>query len=89
MRNHSIKPLIIGASLLGVAAIRLNAATAGFDVLVVDADSGTPISNVEVTGWFANSNGWKAWTESAPGDWLVCKQQWMESMDGVSANIRV
>ena len=66
MRNHSIKPLIIGASLLGVAAIRLNAATAGFDVLVVDADSGTPISNVEVTGWFANSNGWKAWTESAP-----------------------
>ena len=66
MRNHSIKPLIIGASLLGVAAIRLNAATAGFDVLVLDADSGAPISGVDVTGWFSNNNGWKAWTDSAP-----------------------
>ena len=66
MLNHSIKSLMIWTSLSCVAAIRLDAATAGFDVLVIDADSDTPISNVEVTGWFANSNGWKAWTESAP-----------------------
>ena len=48
------------------AARHLLAATAGFDVLVSDADSGIPIEGVEVVGWFGNDNGWKAWTESAP-----------------------
>ncbi len=42
------------------------ASIAGFDVFVVDADNGTPLQGVEVLGWFANNNGWKAWTESAP-----------------------
>ena len=50
---------------LGVAR-HLLAATAGFDVLVTDADSGIPIEGVEVVGWFGNDNGWRAWTESAP-----------------------
>ena len=51
---------------LCLAVHQVVAATAGFDVLVIDADSGTPIKGVDVVGWFANSNGWKAWTESAP-----------------------
>ena len=42
------------------------AETASFGVKVVDLDTGQPLSGIEVVGWFANSNGWKAWTESAP-----------------------
>ena len=42
------------------------AETASFGVKVVDLDTNQPLSDVEVVGWFANSNGWKAWTESAP-----------------------
>lgn len=40
--------------------------TAKFGALVLDAEDRTPIPNVTVTASFSNSNGWKAWTESAP-----------------------
>ena len=66
MNSSSTVFRIILISLFGVTTIRLSAATAGFDVLVLDADSGAPISGVDVTGWFSNNNGWKAWTDSAP-----------------------
>jgi len=46
--------------------IQLFAATAAYDLVVVDADTLTPVKGVNVVGWFSNSNGWKAWTESAP-----------------------
>ena len=49
-----------------VAVSSLFAATAGFDVVVVDGDTFAPIKGVDVVGWFSNDNGWKAWTESAP-----------------------
>lgn len=39
---------------------------ARFEALVIDADTGLPISNVVVEASFGNDNGWKAWTESAP-----------------------
>lgn len=51
---------------LSIAPGSLFAATAGFNVLVVDADTLAPIKGVDVVGWFSNDNGWKAWTESAP-----------------------
>lgn len=44
----------------------LFAATAAFELLVVDADTMVPIQGVDVVGWFSNNNGWKAWAESAP-----------------------
>ena len=44
---------------------RCTATSAGFNVCVIDADTGRPMTGVEVVGWFANSNGWRAWTESA------------------------
>ena len=53
-------------AVLFFAAHHLGAAIAEFDILVVDADNGDPIKGVDVVGWFANRNGWKAWTESAP-----------------------
>ena len=49
-----------------VTVSTLFAATAGFDVVVVDGDTFAPIKGVDVVGWFSNDNGWKAWTESAP-----------------------
>ena len=49
-----------------VAVSSLFAATAGFDVVVIDGDTFAPIKGVDVVGWFSNDNGWKAWTESAP-----------------------
>lgn len=52
--------------MFGLSTWHCTALTAEFDVFVVDADTGCPINGVEVIGWFANSNGWKAWTESAP-----------------------
>ena len=52
--------------MFGLSTWRCAALSAEFDVFVVDADTGCPINGVEVIGWFANSNGWKAWTESAP-----------------------
>ena len=52
--------------MLGTFASSLFATTAGFDVLVVDAETFDPIKGVDVVGWFSNGNGWKAWTESAP-----------------------
>ncbi len=60
--------ILYGMSLIvfSIANSSLFAATAGFDVLVTDADSGIPIEGVEVVGWFGNDNGWRAWTESAP-----------------------
>lgn len=50
----------------GLFSCRCTAASAEFKVCVIDADTGCPMTGVEVIGWFANSNGWKAWTESAP-----------------------
>ena len=66
MLSNSIMSTKTWASLFCVATMRLGAATACFDVLVLDADSLAPIEGVAVTGWFSNDNGWKAWTESAP-----------------------
>ena len=61
---------IIAAMLLYVSlqmvGLRLVAATAAYDLVVVDADTNQPIKGVDVVAWFSNSNGWKAWTESAP-----------------------
>ena len=57
---------VISTIVLLLLANYANATTAGFDVRVVDADTNLPLSGVEVVGWFGNSNGWKAWTESAP-----------------------
>ena len=54
------------AVLLCFSAGALLSATASFDVLVVDSETKAPIKGVEVVGWFANSGGWKAWTEVAP-----------------------
>ncbi len=50
----------------GLFTCRCTAAPAEFNVCVTDAETGCPLTGVEVIGWFANSNGWKAWTESAP-----------------------
>ena len=63
MLNNSIMSTKTWTSLFCAATMRLGAATAGFDVLVLDSDSLTPIEGVSVTGWFSNDNGWKAWTE--------------------------
>ena len=63
-RSSGVAFLSMLMSLLVVR--QLAATTASFDVLVVDAETGLPISGVNVAGWFSNSNGWKAWTESAP-----------------------
>ena len=51
---------------LQMVGLRLVAATAAYDLVVVDADTNQPIKGVDVVAWFSNSNGWKAWTESAP-----------------------
>lgn len=51
---------------LQMCGFQLLAATAAYDLVVVDADTNVPIKGVDVVGWFSNSNGWKAWTESAP-----------------------
>ena len=61
-RNHDMAISLI----FGFIARSLVAATAGFDVVVVDADTGNPMPGVDVVGWFCNSNGWKAWTEDPP-----------------------
>ena len=63
--NDKIVRTILMFIVCGVA-YWLEASTAGFDVLVIDAEVGTPIKGVNVVGWFSNRNGWKAWTESAP-----------------------
>ena len=49
-----------------IVTTQLFAATAAYDLVVVDADSRLPLKGVNVVGWFSNDNGWKAWTESAP-----------------------
>ena len=66
MTSRTKFPFVISAIMLSLLANYANATTAGFDVCVVDADANLPLSGVEVVGWFENSNGWKAWTESAP-----------------------
>ena len=62
--NRILREVIM--MLLGLIAFALNAATAKFAVKVIDSDTTDPIPSLEVVGWFANNNGWKAWTESAP-----------------------
>ncbi len=51
---------------LQMCSVQTLAATAAYNLIVVDADTDLPIKGVDVVGWFSNSNGWKAWTESAP-----------------------
>jgi len=58
---YKLLSIVVFAFVQGVIA-----ETASFGVKVVDLDTNQPLSDVEVVGWFANSNGWKAWTESAP-----------------------
>ena len=62
--NRTLHSTLLIVLSFGVSS--LFAATAGFDVVVVDGDTLTPIKGVDVVGWFSNDNGWKAWTESAP-----------------------
>ena len=57
---------ILFLNFLLLETTHLFAATAAFELLVVDADTMVPIQGVDVVGWFSNNNGWKAWTESAP-----------------------
>ena len=66
MNGKSKFCLVAFATLLSALPHLANAATAGFDVCVIDADTNLPIKGVGVVGWFGNSNGWRAWTESAP-----------------------
>jgi hypothetical protein len=61
MATRTLVPLISN-----IVATQLFAATAAYDLVVVDADSFLPLKGVDVVGWFSNDNGWKAWTESAP-----------------------
>ena len=63
--NRMLTTILFLAS-LQVVDFQLVAATAAYDLVVVDADTNLPIKGVNVVGWFSNSNGWKAWTESAP-----------------------
>ena len=63
--NRMLTTILFLAS-LQVVDFQLVAATAAYDLVVVDADTNLPIKGVNVVGWFS-------------------KQQWMESMDGVSA----
>ena len=63
MTNRSSCRLALSAWL---SATWLMVGAAQFQVLVVDAPSGKPLSGIEVKGWFSNDNGWRAWTESAP-----------------------
>ena len=63
--NRMLTTILFLAS-LQVVDSQLVAATAAYDLVVVDADTNLPIKGVNVVGWFSNSNGWKAWTESAP-----------------------
>ena len=62
--NRTLYAMLFIAFIVTVRS--LFAATAGFDVVVVDGDTLSPINGVDVVGWFSNDNGWKAWTESAP-----------------------
>ncbi|MBQ3343109.1 MAG: hypothetical protein IJG84_14510 [Kiritimatiellae bacterium] len=64
--NHNRSRDKVISLMFGFVVHSLAAATAGFDVVVVDADTGKPMSGVVVAGWFGNSNGWKAWTEDPP-----------------------
>ena len=52
--------------LVGMTAVQAAGDLAKIEALVVDEDDGRPIPNIVVTASFANDNGWKAWTESAP-----------------------
>ena len=63
-RNRNWNRMI--SLVFGFVVQSLAAATASFDVVVIDADTIKPVSGVNVVGWFGNSNGWKAWTEAAP-----------------------
>ena len=66
MDNNSRILCNVLLAMFSLATWRCAALSAEFDVFVVDADTGCPMKGVEIIGWFANSNGWKAWTESAP-----------------------
>ena len=52
--------------LVGMTVVQAAGDLAKIEALVVDEDDGRPIPNIVVTASFANDNGWKAWTESAP-----------------------
>ena len=63
--NNTVK-VFLALACTQLLHFQLVSATASYDLLVLDADTMKPIKGVDVVGWFSNSNGWKAWTESAP-----------------------